>query len=324
MICDAGAKLIGVCNGRVANNLPSEEEVVQFYNLKGIKMMRIYDPNEATLHALMGTNIQLILGVPNEDLASLVDPLAASCWISQNVIAFSPQVKFKYIAVGNEVKPLDANAQFVLPAMQNIYNALVSANLQTQIKVSTAVDATLLGSSFPPSSGAFSESSSSYITPIVQFLANVKAPFLANVYPYFSYVGDPVNIRLDYTLFTVPDGESVVKDGSLSYYNMFDAMLDAFYSALDKVGGSSVEIVVSESGWPSAGGFAATVSNAGTYYKNLIEHVDKGTPKRPGKAIETYLFALFDENQKGPAETEQHFGLFSPDKQAKYENIIFN
>lgn len=56
---------------------------------------------------------------------------------------------------------------------------------------------------------------------------------------------------------------------------------------------------------------------AGTYYRNLVNPVKGGTPKKPGKAIETYLFSLFDENLK-EEEIEKHFGLFYPNKQAKY------
>ncbi|CAL5432569.1 unnamed protein product [Camellia sinensis] len=103
-------------------------------------------------------------------------------------------------------------------------------------------------------------------------------------------------------------------------------MLDAMYWAVEKAGGPGVEIVVSESVWPSDGGGAgATLDSAGTCYKNLIRHVNggSGTPKRPGKAIETYLFAMFDENKNNGAPTEQHFGLFYPNMQRKYQ-IAFN
>ena len=176
----------------------------------------------------------------------------------------------------------------------------------------------LLGNSFPPSACSFSDSASSYINAIVSILVSTNAPLLANVYPYIAYTSDPTYIKLEYALFTSPG--VVVQDGNLGYQNLFDAILDSLYSALEKIGGANLTVIVTESGWPSDGdsGVAATVDNAGTYYKNLISHVKNGTPKKPG-ALETYLFAMFDEDQKGPAKTEKHFGLFSPTKEPKYQ-----
>ena len=56
----------------------------------------------------------------------------------------------------------------------------------------------------------------------------------------------------------------------------------------------------------------------------MIEHVSGtlGTPKRPGKSIETYVFAVFNENQKPPG-TEQNFGLYYPTMTEVY-HVEFN
>ena len=278
--------------------------------------MRIFDTNQATLQALKGSNIEVIVGVVNDDLQGLAtSPAAANTWVQTNIIPYVPDVKISYIAAGNEIKPSDPLAQYVELAIHNLNNAITGSNLQ--IKVSTAIDMSLLGKHYPPSACSFSDSASSYMKTIVRILVNANAPLFANVYPYFAYIGDPTDIKLEYALFTSPG--VVVQDGNLEYQNLFDAIVDVLYSALEKIGGANMTVIVTESGWPSDGnGGVATVDNACTYYKNLISHVQNGTPKRPGP-LETYLFALFDEDQKGPAETEKHYGLFSPTKQPQYQ-----
>ncbi|XP_061362434.1 glucan endo-1,3-beta-glucosidase-like [Gastrolobium bilobum] len=313
-----GAQSVGVCYGLNGNNLPTKQAVVDLYKSKGIGKMRMYDPDEGVLQALRGSNIEVILGVSDKNkLQDLTNARAATDWVNKYVKAYSPNVKIKYIAVGNEVHPGDAAAGSVLPAIKNIQKSISSANLQGQIKVSTAIDTTLLGKSYPPKEGVFSDSASQYIKPIISFLASNGAPLLANVYPYFSYVNNRQSIGLDYALFTKKGANEV------GYQNLFDALLDSVYAALEKVGAPNVKVVVSESGWPSEGGTAATVDNAGTYYKNLINHAKGGTPKRPNGPIETYLFAMFDENLKQGPEIERHFGLFRPDKSPKYQ-LSFN
>ncbi|XP_058766433.1 glucan endo-1,3-beta-glucosidase-like [Vicia villosa] len=311
-----GAQSVGVCYGGNGNNLPTKQAVVDLYKSKGIGKIRLYNPDQGILQALKNSNIEVILGVPNDVLKSLTNAQAATNWVNTNVKPYYPSVKIKYIAVGNEIHADSAEASSVLPALQNIQNAISSSNLG-QIKVSTAIDTTLIGKSYPPNDGAFSDGSVGYIRPIINFLVRNSSPLLANVYPYFSYVNNQQSIGLDYALFTKAGKNEV------GYQNLFDAILDSIYAALEKVGGSNVKIVVSESGWPSEGGTAASAGNAGTYYGNLIKHAKGGTPKRPNGPIETYLFAMFDENQKPGAEIERHFGLFRPDKSPKYQ-LSFN
>jgi len=313
----ADAESIGVCYGVIADSLPSKQEVVDLYKSNGIGKMRIYFPEAETLEALRGSGIELIMDVAKESLQSMTDPNAATDWVSKNVLPYAQDVNFKYISVGNEIRPNYNEAQYILPAMTNIQNAISAANLQGQIKVSTAIDSSLLSNTYPPDNGVFN--SESYVKPIIEFLKSNGAPLLANVYPYFAYINPNNHITLEYALFTQQGPNSV------GYQNLFDAMLDSTYAALEKVGAPDVKIVVSESGWPSEGGDGASAQNAATYYANLIKHAKggSGTIKRPGGSIETYLFAMFDENKKEGEESERHFGLFTPDKSPKYQ-ISFN
>ncbi|KAL4197155.1 hypothetical protein AMTRI_Chr04g249780 [Amborella trichopoda] len=215
-----------------------------------------------TLQRLTHSGIQRsgALRVKNQHLAGLAaDPAVATAWVA-TMMPYIDEVTFDFVVVDNEVIPTDLAHHCRGEPLSLI----------------------------PPSQGAFSPEAVAAMNPNTAFVTANDFPRMVNVYPYFGYKSDPEHIPLDHALFrpTSP----VVQDGDLSYHNLFDATLDAVYSALEKVGGSTINIVALESGWPSAGyGDKTTVAMAQEYNNNLIQHAisTNGTPKRPGNTIWT-------------------------------------
>ncbi|XP_048233110.1 glucan endo-1,3-beta-glucosidase-like isoform X2 [Ricinus communis] len=149
---------IGVCYGRVANNLPPPSSFVKLLNSNGIKNVRIFDADPETLKAFSGSRISLVVGVPNENLRFLADAdvKASLDWLQSNIFAHIPPSRVKYIAVGNEVLLKNPfYTRYVVPAMMNLYEALTMLNLESSIKLSSPQAASVLSSSYPPSSAAF-------------------------------------------------------------------------------------------------------------------------------------------------------------------------
>ncbi|CAH8384637.1 unnamed protein product [Eruca vesicaria subsp. sativa] len=315
---DTTAGQIGVCYGRSDNPRQNSSNVVALYKKLNIQRMRFYDPDAETLNALRNSNIELILDVPKRDLQRIASSQGeADTWIRDNVKNYN-NVRFRYITVGNEVKPSDLDGRSLLQAMENIDNSVSKAGLR--INVSTAIDMGAVTDTYPPSRGRFTDEYKDFLQPVIDFLVRKKYPLLLNNHPYLSYKDNLKDIPLEYALFKPTP---VVIDNQYSYKNLFDAELDSVYAALEKSRGGSLEIVVSESGWPTEGGPGTSVENAKTYINNLIQHVGTGTPRRPGKPIETYIFAMFDENLKGPPEFEKFWGLFLANQQPKYD-VNFN
>ncbi|XP_074267196.1 putative glucan endo-1,3-beta-glucosidase BG4 [Silene latifolia] len=305
------SKDIGVCYGFNGDNLPSPNALVTMLKRYGIGKLRIFEPNLPLQDALKGSDIDLVLGVKNQDIPTLASSLEASeQWVATNVLPYVNDIAIPYVSVGNEVVP----GQFsdgIVPAMQNLQNVLLSHNLQG-MRATTVVHMDVLTNTYPPSAATFSEASMPYMTAILQHLQDVGAPLLFNIYPYFVYASNPTDVRLDYAQFTATG--PVISDGNLTYMNLFDAMVDSVFWAMEKIGVTDVDLVVSESGWPHDGnGEFTTVDLAGTYNKNYMNHVlsHVGTPKKPGAYIEGFIFSMVDEDLK-PAGVEQNFGMFKP------------
>ncbi|GFP90914.1 glucan endo-1 3-beta-glucosidase 8 [Phtheirospermum japonicum] len=159
---------------------------------------------------------------------------------------------------------------------------------------------------------------------LLRFLTIIKAndaPFCLEIFPI-----DTI-IRLNVTDpgFGFPDNKSthVITDvNGAVYTNVFVFAYDAFAWALEKSGFPDLKIVVSHVGWPTDGYPGANVTNAERFYKTLLPLVasGKGTPKRPGSPIDTFVHALTDEN-KNPAFLPygRHWGIYRSNGEPKYK-----
>ncbi|KAK4274772.1 hypothetical protein QN277_017950 [Acacia crassicarpa] len=321
--CDS---FIGVNYGVIADNLPPPSATAKLLQSTAIEKVRLYGTDPAIVKALAHTDIGIVIGTANSDIPSLAsEPGAAKSWIDSNVIPFYPASKIILITVGNEVLTFgDQNLQNqLLPAMQNLQDALNSASLGGKIKVSTVHAMAVLGQSEPPSSGSFKPELTTNLKGLLEFNDANASPFAINPYPYFAYTSDPRPDTLAFCLFQ-PNSGRVDSNTKIKYMNMFDAQVDSVRSALNSMGFKNVEIVVAETGWPYKGDtneVGASIENAKAYNGNLIAHLRSmsGTPLMPGKPVDTYLFALYDEDLKPGTTSERSFGLFKPDLTMTYD-----
>ncbi|KAL7261117.1 hypothetical protein ACSBR1_006709 [Camellia fascicularis] len=321
----AAAVPIGICYGRVANNLPPPSTAINLLKSNGITTVRLFNTDPDTLTSFSGTGISLMIGVPNELLPSLatttIDPSLQ--WLQSNIFSHISPTQIKYIAVGNEILLKDPfYTPYLVPAMNNLYIALQTLGLSDTIKLSTSHAASILMNSYPPSASSFDPNHQSIMGPLLQFLKDTGSPLMVNVYPFFSFTNNPQFVSLDYALFRERNREI---DQNLVYDNLFDATIDAFVYAMEREGFEGIPVVVAETGWPTGGGEAASGENALAYNGNVVRRAlnDVGTPKRPGLGVEVFLFDLFDENEKDGGECEKHFGIFGVDGVKAYD-LNFN
>ncbi|CAI5990377.1 unnamed protein product [Closterium sp. NIES-64] len=237
------------------------------------------------------------------------------------------------IAVGNEPFLQGYQGMYesaVVPAMRNMYSALQDAKLDDKIKLTVPLNADILGSSYPPSSGEVRGDILEDITAIADILKQSGGTFSINIYPFLTLHQDTTGaIGLNQVFLGQPGGQAwQFKDpkSGLKYDNIFDGAFDAVVAALEKIGYGDLPIEIGEIGWPSDGqgdmrGYA-TVDNAYRFNQAILAHMlsGTGTPARPNQILSGYLFALSDEDRKitlaGPFE--RHWGIFRADGTPKY------
>lgn len=294
--------------------------LIHSINVNAVKMFT-YHQTDFFEHA-RAAGLQVLVNVPNHKLSDLAkgangstlgELLATLNTYSDTIVA---------VCVGNE--PLGSwwNGEFngsLVPAITELYTAISAAGMNT--KVTVPFNYAIMGQSYPPSAGSFNGS----LEPIIKDVANIiqknDSFFMVNIYPYLTRLSNPVDVKLDYCLFTAGQ-EHWVPDGQYTYKNLFDACYDALFVALGNLGYGNLPIVVGECGWPTAGGNDASVDNAKTFNQNLINHClsGHGTPRNPGVKIPTFVFELYDENNKStdPGAFELHWGVYDASGNAKY------
>ncbi|CAN1216904.1 Glucan endo-1,3-beta-glucosidase 11, partial [Linum perenne] len=316
----------GINYGRIADNIPSPDDVVRLLRSAKIRNVRIYDADHSVLSAFSGTGFKLVIGLPNGYLKDMSSNSSnAMSWVKENVQQFMPKSGICGIAIGNEVLGGGDVELYgaLLGAAKNVHTALDKLGLADVVQISTAHSQAVFSNSYPPSSCVFRENIAQYMKPLMQFFWEIGSPFCLNVYPFLAYMSDPENIDINYALFEKTKGIYDPKT-ELHYDNMLDAQIDATYAALEDAGFDKMEVIVTETGWASRGDsneVAATVQNARTYNFNLRKRLakKKGTPMRPKNIVKAYVFAIFNENSKPGPTSERNFGLFKPDGSISYD-----
>ncbi|KAJ0089631.1 hypothetical protein Patl1_13069 [Pistacia atlantica] len=316
----------GINYGRIADNIPSPEEVATLLRAAKIKNVRIYDADHSVLQAFSGTGLEIVVGLPNGYVKEMsANESHAMSWVKENVQSFLPGTKIVGIAVGNEVLGGGDYEMWgaLLGAVKNVYNSIKKLDLADKVQITTAHSQAVFDKSYPPSSCIFKDDVAQYMKPLLEFFAQIGSPFCLNAYPFLAYMGDPENIDMNYALFLSTQGIDDSKT-NLHYDNMLDAQIDAAYAALEDAGFKKMEVIITETGWASRGDdneAAATVDNARTYNYNLRKRLAKrkGTPLRPKSVVKAYIFAIFNENLKPGPTSERNFGLFKPDGSIAYD-----
>ncbi|KAE8700168.1 O-Glycosyl hydrolases family 17 protein [Hibiscus syriacus] len=314
---------IGVNYGMTADNLPSPSVVANFLKTQTIfDSVKLFDANPDVLQAFANTNISVSITIGNGDIPGLTNTVTARRWVEQHISPFHPQTKIKYVFVGTEVLfwKNDEWTNNLVPAMRNLHYALVKAGFP-EIKVTTAHAFNIFRRETIPSLMRFMFGyDQSFFAPILQFHQRTKSPFIVNPYPYFS---PDLSERLNYALFK-PNRGVYDKYNRKTYTNMFDALMDSTYTAMKALGYGNVEIAIGETGWPTQGDATspfATLENAISYNGHVIKEIvsGKGTPLMPNRTFETYMFALFNENQKPGPLVEKYWGMINPDLSPIYD-----
>ncbi|KAG2280054.1 hypothetical protein Bca52824_051274 [Brassica carinata] len=215
------------CNwGTQASHPIPPNIVVKLLRDNGFNKVKLFEADPGALRALGKSGIQVMVGIPNDLLATMASTVtAAELWVQQNVSQYISKygTDIRHVAVGNEPFLKTYKDRFVrstYPALKNVQAALVKAGLGRQVKVTVPLNADVYDSGDGlPSSGDFRSDIKTLMVSIVRFLADSVSPITFNIYPFLSQRRS--ELPREYAFFPGGGGggggAKPVVDGSISY-----------------------------------------------------------------------------------------------------------
>ncbi|PPS20429.1 hypothetical protein GOBAR_AA00159 [Gossypium barbadense] len=279
------AQGLGVNWGVIASHPLDPKIVVNILKDNGIKKVKLFHAEHDILTALSGTDIEVMVGIPNHSLESLSEKYSvAQAWVKANITAYQLQIR-------------------------------------GHIKVSTPLNGDVyITPTYKPSDGIFRHDLADIMNGICEFLHKNNAAFIVNIYPFLNLYQNP-GFPETYAFFDNDDSNSM-DDHGVKYRSVLDANIDTLVAALKVSNFSDIPIIVGEVGWPTDGNIYATTKNAKKFYNGLLKRIVKneGTPLRAKQYPDVYMFSLLDEDLKSidPGMFERHWGIFSFDGQPKF------
>lgn len=80
---------LGVNWGTQATHQLKPDTVVQMMKDNGIEKVKLFDADESSMSALAGSGIEVMVAIPNNQLAVMTDYDRAMQWVRKNVIRYN-------------------------------------------------------------------------------------------------------------------------------------------------------------------------------------------------------------------------------------------
>ncbi|KAF3441222.1 hypothetical protein FNV43_RR15135 [Rhamnella rubrinervis] len=80
---------LGVNWGTMATHKLPPETVVQMLKDNGIQKVKLFDADDSTMKALAGSGMEVMVAIPNDQLAVMTNYKRAKEWVQRNVTRYS-------------------------------------------------------------------------------------------------------------------------------------------------------------------------------------------------------------------------------------------